>query len=94
MGSPESEEGRGSDEKQHRVRIAEPYYLGVHEVTQGQWKALMGTEPWSGKRYVKEGSDYAATYVSWEDAAAFCYGCLKPLSLCTLVVPCPLGNTK
>ena len=32
----------------------------------------MGTEPWKGKSLVKEGDDYAATYVSWEDAVAFC----------------------
>ena len=32
----------------------------------------MGTEPWKGKSSVQEGDDYAATYVSWEDAVAFC----------------------
>ena len=72
MGSPESEKDRNDDEKQHRVRITKPYYLGVHEVTQGQWKKVMGTEPWSGKEYVKEGSDYAASYVSWKAAQEFC----------------------
>ena len=56
----------------HRVRITQPFYLGIHEVTQGQWQAVMGTEPWKGKTYVKEGDDFAATYVSWEDALSFC----------------------
>jgi formylglycine-generating enzyme required for sulfatase activity len=32
----------------------------------------MGTEPWKGKQYVKEGPSYAATYVSWDDAIAYC----------------------
>ena len=32
----------------------------------------MGTEPWKGQRYVKEGPNYAASYVSWDDAVAYC----------------------
>ncbi len=32
----------------------------------------MNTEPWKDKDSVKEGSDYAATYVSWRDAVDFC----------------------
>jgi formylglycine-generating enzyme required for sulfatase activity len=32
----------------------------------------MGTTPWKGQSNVQEGSDVAATYVSWEDAVAFC----------------------
>ena len=31
----------------------------------------MGTTPWSGKEYVKEGGDYAASYVSHDDAVEF-----------------------
>ena len=30
----------------------------------------MGTTPWSGERSVKESLDYAASYVSWDDAVA------------------------
>ena len=73
MGSPESDEDAGDSEKpQHRVRITKPFYLGVTEVTQGQWESVMRTRPWSGEDYVKEGSDYAASYVSWDDAVEFC----------------------
>ena len=72
MGSPDGEEDRDDDEQQHRVQITKPYYLGQTEVTQGQWESVMGTKPWEGKRYVKEGSAYAATYVSWDDAQKFC----------------------
>lgn len=57
---------------QHRVRISMPFYLQTTEVTQGQWESAMGTSPWSGQDYVKEGSDYAASYVSWNDAVEFC----------------------
>jgi formylglycine-generating enzyme required for sulfatase activity len=73
MGSPDGDKDVADDERaQHRVRITKPFYLGVHEVTQGQYEAVMGSCPWSGQPAVKEGADYPATYVSWEDAAAFC----------------------
>ncbi|MFT5523978.1 MAG: sulfatase activating formylglycine-generating enzyme [Pirellulaceae bacterium] len=56
----------------HRVRLSQSFYLQTTEVTQEQWKAVMGTEPWKDKDYVKKGRDYPATYVSWEDATEFC----------------------
>ena len=41
MGSPETEEGRESNEgPQHRVRIAEPFAIGRFEVTFAQWDAM------------------------------------------------------
>jgi formylglycine-generating enzyme required for sulfatase activity len=75
MGSPESEEDRGDDEQQHPVTISRAFYMQTTEVTQGQWKAVMGTEPWKGQehsKYVKEGANYPAVYVSWDDAVAYC----------------------
>ena len=72
MGSPEGEKNREDCEQQHRVRITKPFYLGTTEVTQGQWEQVMGSRPWSGSRYVMEGSGYAATYISWDDAVKFC----------------------
>ena len=56
----------------HRVQITQPFYLGETEVTQAQWNAVMNTEPWSEKKHVMEGDDYAATDVSWEEAQEFC----------------------
>ena len=72
MGSLESEKERSTGEQQHMVRITRAFYLGEHEVTQREWKAVMETKPWKGNEYVKEGDDYPATYVSWEDAVDFC----------------------
>ncbi len=73
MGSPEDEKERFDNEGPvHLVRVTKPYYLGVHEVTQGQFERVMGASPWKGKEYVKEGADYAASYVSWDDAVKFC----------------------
>jgi sulfatase modifying factor 1 len=72
MGSPEGETGRGKNEQQHKITITKAFYMQTTEVTQGQWKEVMGTEPWKGKPYVKEGPNYAATWVSWNDAVAYC----------------------
>jgi formylglycine-generating enzyme required for sulfatase activity len=59
-----------------KVTITKAFYIQTTEVTQGQWKAVMGTEPWKGKKYVKqyvkEGPNYPATYVSWNDTVAYC----------------------
>jgi formylglycine-generating enzyme required for sulfatase activity len=72
MGSPETEKDRGGDEHQHRVTITKAFYMQTTEVTQGQWKAVMGTEPWRSQDNVKEGASYPATYVSWDNAVAYC----------------------
>ena len=61
-----------NEHPQHRVRITKPYYLGLTEVSQGQWKRVMGSQPWNGKERVKEGADYAAMFIGWDDAMEFC----------------------
>ena len=61
-----------NEHPRHRVTLTKSFHLGRTEVTQGQWEAVMGTTPWKGKPFFKEGDDYPATYVSWEDAVEFC----------------------
>ena len=64
MGSPDLERGHTPAEGPvHQVTFTTEYYLGETEVTQGQWKAVMGTNPASG---YGEGSDYPVCLVSWE----------------------------
>ena len=41
MGSPKIEAHRRDDEVQHKVEISKPFYMGVYEVTQGQFYKLM-----------------------------------------------------
>ena len=45
MGSPVTEKGRRNNEIPHQVSLTRDYYMGVFEVTQGQWKQLMGSNP-------------------------------------------------
>src|SRR5438067_329574 len=44
MGSPNEQQGRGQ-EPLHEVTITQPFMLGVYEVTQRQFRQLMGTNP-------------------------------------------------
>jgi formylglycine-generating enzyme required for sulfatase activity len=75
MGSPIEEEGRYDNEVQHKVTISRDYYLGVTEVTQGQYEKVMGTNPSKFQKQVilnKDSSMYPVEKVSWEDAVSFC----------------------
>ncbi len=74
MGSPENEEGHQWDEKQHKVTFSEGYYLGVTEVTQGQYESVMGTNPsfFQGGKIRGSSSNHPVEYVSWKDAVEFC----------------------
>lgn len=68
MGTPRAT----NDESPVDVTLSRGFWLGKFEVTQGEWQQLMGTTPWQGEADVQEGSDYAACFVSWDDAVRFC----------------------
>ncbi|MBM4369642.1 MAG: formylglycine-generating enzyme family protein [Deltaproteobacteria bacterium] len=68
MGSPSSEAGRDSDEVQHQVTLTKGFWLMEHEVTQGEWKSVMGSNP-SG--FSSCGPSCPVETVSWDDAQAF-----------------------
>ena len=77
MGSPATELSRWKvrdkeEGPQRQVTISKPFYMGVCEVTQVQWRAVMGTEPWKDKPHAKSGDNNAASHISWDDASKFC----------------------
>ena len=72
MGSPKDEKDHQEEEAQVTVALTKPFGLGKYEVTQGQWKSVMGTEPWTRRKNVQADKDCPATYVSWGDATEFC----------------------
>jgi formylglycine-generating enzyme required for sulfatase activity len=45
MGSAEAETGRQANELRHEVRITTPFYLGVYEVTQEEYKRVLRRNP-------------------------------------------------
>jgi len=68
MGSPSSETGGGSDEKEHKVTLTKGFYIGVTEVTQGLWKAVMGSNP---SHFKNCGDNCPMEQVSWNDCKDF-----------------------
>ena len=64
MGSPKTEEGRTDDEDQVPVQITRGYWLAQTECTQGQWEALMGSNPSN----FKGSKNLPVEQVSWYDA--------------------------
>jgi formylglycine-generating enzyme required for sulfatase activity len=56
-----------SDEKPVHEVCVDDFYLGKYEVTQGQWREIMGQNP-SG---YKNGDRYPVETVSWNDAQEF-----------------------
>ena len=69
IGSPADEEWRNSDEVQNSVTISAGYWMGKHEVTQREWVAVMGTNPWPP--YVGCTLECPVDRVSWEDVQEF-----------------------
>ena len=55
------------------VTIKQPYYMGKYEVTQGQWKKVMGTNPsfFQGDRLEGNADLHPVEGVTWEQAQAF-----------------------
>jgi len=74
MGSPASEERRVGNETQHEVTISKDYYLGVTEVTQGQYEKVMGKNPsrFQGDNLREDSTNHPVEQVSWGDAVDFC----------------------
>jgi formylglycine-generating enzyme required for sulfatase activity len=82
MGSDDADRTAAASEKPRRqVTISKPFYLGKYEVTQAQWEAVMGSNPYTSSRsnpfYGLPGMaeritkpDHPAT-VSWNDAQEF-----------------------
>lgn len=56
-----------SEQPQRRVRVGQ-FAIGKYELTQGQWRAVMGTNPSSHARC---GDDCPVERVGWRDAKAF-----------------------
>ncbi len=72
MGSPEpffaAPYFNGFDSKPvHEVTISKPFWIGRYEVTQGEYEALIGTNPSSFP-----GANHPVEGVFWDDAVAYC----------------------
>lgn len=66
-GTPWEQPGRQYDERPHAVRITKPFRIGVTEVTQAQWEAVMGAN-----RSNFKGANLPVEKISWREAVEFC----------------------
>jgi formylglycine-generating enzyme required for sulfatase activity len=67
MGAPESENKNYDRERpQHQVTVPE-FWMGKYQVTQAQWKAVMGKNPARFK-----GANRPVECVSWDNCQKFC----------------------
>ena len=72
MGSPKTEpcrEPETAKETRHQVTLTHRFELGQYEVTQAEYKALMGTDP---SEDTQCGTDCPVEKVNWAMAAAYC----------------------
>ena len=69
MGAKANEAGSLANEKpQRKVKITQHFFIGQYEVTQGQWKDVMGNNPSQNKQC---GDDCPVDSVSWDDVQGF-----------------------
>lgn len=68
MGSPEHEQGREIDERQHKVTLTKGYFIQTTPVTQEQWQEVMGRNP---SYFLHEGEGYPVESVSLNDCLEF-----------------------
>jgi formylglycine-generating enzyme required for sulfatase activity len=67
LGSPLSEIARDQDEVSHWIRVPSRFYMGKYEVSQQEYRAVMGTNP----SYFK-GDTFPVERVTWFDAVRYC----------------------
>jgi formylglycine-generating enzyme required for sulfatase activity len=72
IGEAEGQNELRSSLRRGEVTLTKGFWIGETEVTQGQWKRVMGTTPWRGRNDARDGDNYPVTWVDYEDAINFC----------------------
>lgn len=72
MGSPLSEPERRPFEFQVTVTLTEGFWAGKYEVTQGEWKRVVGDLPGVTTKELPAGDEYPVGNVSFAEAELFC----------------------
>jgi len=73
MGSSRREQGRRSNETLRKINLQRPFYMGVREVTNKEFKQFLADHrsgAFKGQRLSQE--DHPVVQVTWEQAALFC----------------------
>ena len=73
MGSSRREQGRRSNETLRKINLRRPFYMGVREVTNKEFREFLAghnSGEYKGQRL--SGEDQPVVQVTWEQAALFC----------------------
>jgi len=73
LGAARREPGRRANEAERNVRLERPFYLGIHEISNGQfrhWRAEHSSSAVRGQTLDMD--DQPVVNVSWNEAALFC----------------------
>jgi formylglycine-generating enzyme required for sulfatase activity len=72
MGSPPNEPQRRPGEDQVEVTLSKGFWIGKYEVTQGNWRRIIGKLPGELTLELPEGGDYPVGNVNFTEAESFC----------------------
>ena len=72
MGSPLVEPERRPGEDQVEVTLTKGFWMGKYEVTQGQWKKVIGSLPGELSVAAGDGGDFPVYNVNYAEAEGFC----------------------
>ena len=87
MGSNTGDKDEYNEKPVHIVRISRPFWIGIHEVTNGQYRRFVDEARYDGSaeadddyllhfrdpgQHASSEDDYPLVYVSWHNALAFC----------------------
>jgi formylglycine-generating enzyme required for sulfatase activity len=73
MGTPRGTRGRRANETPRTVELTRPYYLGVREISNREYREFRSSHhsgAFAGKGL--DGDDQPVSGISWDDAARFC----------------------
>jgi formylglycine-generating enzyme required for sulfatase activity len=73
MGSPPGEPERRPGEEQVEVRLTKGFWMAKYEVTQGDWKRVIGRLPGPLTAELPEGDSFPVGNVSFPEAEIFCH---------------------
>ena len=73
LGAPRREPGRRANEAERLVRLERPFYIGTHEITNGQFRRFRGEHSSSAVRgQTLDMDSQPVVNVTWQQAALFC----------------------
>ena len=73
LGAARREPGRRANEAERNVRLERPFYLGIHEISNGQFRLWRAEHTSSAVRgQTLDMDDQPVVKVSWNEAALFC----------------------